>query len=104
MTIGAARFAGVRMTIAGARFAPQDDKRHTPLSFPSYMRIVSFLPAATEIAHALGAGPDLVGRSHECDFPADVSRLPIVSRPALSLDGLTQSEINEAVTAQMRSG
>ncbi len=43
------------------------------------MRIVSFLPAATEIAHALGAGRDLVGRSHECDFPADVTRLPIVS-------------------------
>ena len=67
-------------------------------------RIVSFLPAATEIAHALGAGADLVGRSHECDYPADVCRLPIVSRPALSLDGLTQSEIDAAVTARMRSG
>lgn len=68
------------------------------------MRIVSFLPAATEIAHALGAGDDLVGRSHECDFPPDVRRLPIVSRPALSLDGLTQAEIDDAVSAQMRSG
>jgi iron complex transport system substrate-binding protein len=68
------------------------------------MRIVSFLPAATEIAHALGAGADLVGRTHECDYPADVCRLPIVSRPALSLDGLTQSEIDDAVTARMRSG
>ena len=67
-------------------------------------RIVSFLPAATEIAHALGAGDDLVGRSHECDFPAEVRRLPIVSRPALSLDGLTQSEIDDAVTARMRTG
>jgi iron complex transport system substrate-binding protein len=68
------------------------------------MRIISFLPAATEIAHALGAGDDLVGRSHECDFPADVRRLPIVSRPALSLDGLTQSAIDDAVTARMRTG
>jgi len=68
------------------------------------MRIVSFLPAATEIAHALGAGDNLVGRSHECDFPADVRRLPIVSRPALSLDGLTQSAIDDAVTARMRTG
>jgi iron complex transport system substrate-binding protein len=67
-------------------------------------RIVSFLPAATEIAHALGAGGDLVGRSHECDYPADVCGLPIVSRPALSRDGLTQSEIDAVVTAQMRSG
>ena len=68
------------------------------------MRIVSFLPAATEIAHALGAGDNLVGRSHECDFPADVRQLPIVSRPALSLDGLTQSAIDDAVTARMRTG
>src|SRR6059058_4215507 len=67
-------------------------------------RIVSFLPAATEIAYALGAGADLVGRSHECDYPADVVGLPIVSRPALSLDGLTQSEIDSAVTERMRSG
>ena len=73
-------------------------------NFPQLMRIVSFLPAATEIAHALGAGDELVGRSHECDYPADVCRLPIVSRPALSLDGLTQSEIDDAVTARMRSG
>ena len=73
-------------------------------NFPRLMRIVSFLPAATEIAYALGAGDELVGRSHECDYPADVGRLPIVSRPALSLDGLTQSEIDDAVTARMRSG
>ena len=46
-------------------------------------RIVSFLPAATEIVCALGRGDELVGRSHECDHPADVARLPIVSRPAL---------------------
>jgi len=31
-------------------------------------RIVSFLPAATEITCAIGAGADLVGRSHECDY------------------------------------
>lgn len=68
------------------------------------MRIVSFLPAGTEIAHALGAGDDLVGRSHECDYPAGVRGLPIVSKPALELDGLTQSEIDAAVTAHMRSG
>ena len=67
-------------------------------------RIVSFLPAATDIVHALGAGADLVGRSHECDYPPDVRRLPVVSKPSLSLDGLTQAEIDAAVTAQMRSG
>lgn len=68
------------------------------------MRIVSFLPAGSEIAHALGAGADLVGRSHECDYPPDMGRLPIVSKPALELDGLSQAEIDAAVTAHMRSG
>jgi iron complex transport system substrate-binding protein len=68
------------------------------------MRIVSFLPAGTEIAHALGAGADLVGRSHECDYPLGVERLPIVSKPALELTGLSQSEIDAAVSAHMQSG
>lgn len=67
-------------------------------------RIVSLLPAATEIADALGGGSDLVGRSHECDYPARVRALPVVSRPALSLDGLSQAEIDAAVSAQMRGG
>ncbi|MGE5731042.1 MAG: cobalamin-binding protein, partial [Gemmatimonas sp.] len=67
-------------------------------------RIVSFLPAGSEIVHALGAGADLVGRSHECDYPDYVRRLPIVSKPSLDLDGLNQSEIDAAVSERMKSG
>lgn len=67
-------------------------------------RIVSFLPAGSEIVHALGAGADLVGRSHECDYPDYVRRLPIVSKPSLELDGLNQSEIDAAVSERMKSG
>jgi iron complex transport system substrate-binding protein len=67
-------------------------------------RIVSLLPAATEIVAALGAVGDLVGRSHECDVPAEVAELPIVSRPSLSLDGLSQSEIDSAVSSHMSTG
>jgi iron complex transport system substrate-binding protein len=68
------------------------------------MRIVSLLPAATEIVHALGAGSALVGRSHECDYPAGVEHLPVVSKPALSLDGLSGADVDAAVSAQMQSG
>jgi iron complex transport system substrate-binding protein len=57
------------------------------------MRIVSLLPAATEIVCALGLRHALVGRSHECDFPADVDELPTLTRarldssqPSLSID------------------
>src|SRR5688572_11083925 len=67
-------------------------------------RIVSFLPAGTEIAHAIGAGDMLVGRSHECDYPPEVKSLPVVSRPALKLEGLSQDEIDVAVAERLRSG
>ncbi len=45
------------------------------------MRIVSVLPSATEIVFALGAGAELVGRSAECDYPAEVAARPVVMRP-----------------------
>jgi len=46
-------------------------------------RIVSLLPSATEIVAALGAAARLVGRSHECDFPMGVERLPTLTAPRL---------------------
>lgn len=47
------------------------------------MRIVSLLPSATEILYAIGAGDDLVGVTHECDFPSHASSLPILTSSAL---------------------
>jgi iron complex transport system substrate-binding protein len=44
------------------------------------LRIASLLPSATEIVCGLGALDDLVGRSHECDHPDDVRRLPVLTR------------------------
>jgi len=67
-------------------------------------RIVSFLPAGTEIVHALGAGAELVGRSHECDYPASVKELPVVSRPALKLDNASPDDIDRAVAERMETG
>ena len=67
-------------------------------------RIVSFLPAGTEMVYALGAGDELVGRSHECDYPSSVTRLPVVSRPALDLDGASPEAIDLAVAERMDSG
>jgi iron complex transport system substrate-binding protein len=67
-------------------------------------RIVSFLPAATEIAYAIGAGDEIVGRSHECDYPSQVLKLPVVSKPALPIGTMSQGEIDSAVAAQLASG
>jgi iron complex transport system substrate-binding protein len=51
------------------------------------MRIVSLLPSTTEIVHALGCGEQLVGRSHECDHPAGVEALPVVTEPRVAVVG-----------------
>ena len=67
-------------------------------------RIVSFLPAGTEMVHALGAGSELVGRSHECDYPESVVDLPVVSRPTLDLDGASPGAIDRAVAERIDSG
>lgn len=51
------------------------------------MRIVSLIPSATEIVAALGGRADLVGRSHECDFPDGVAALPALTAPRIDLGG-----------------
>jgi len=56
------------------------------------------------MVHSLGAGSELVGRSHECDFPSSVTLLPVVSRPSLDLDGASPEAIDLAVAQQMESG
>lgn len=61
------------------------------------MKIISLLPSSTEIVCALGHGDSLVGRSHECDFPEEVTRLPICSHPKARIDG-SSHEIHENVT------
>jgi iron complex transport system substrate-binding protein len=60
------------------------------------LRIVSLLPAATEIAWALGLGEALVGRSHECDWPVEATRLPALTRPRVD-PAASSREIHEAV-------
>src|SRR5271156_5753735 len=45
------------------------------------MRIVSLLPSATEILYALGVGDEVVGITHECDFPPEAARKPALIRP-----------------------
>ena len=68
------------------------------------MRVVSFLPAASEMMFALGLGDQLVGVSHECDFPSEAKGKPVVVRPALELDKMTLREIDVAVAERVRSG
>ena len=59
-------------------------------------KIISLLPAATEIICALGLENQLVGRSHECDYPSTVKNLPVCSS-AKFLPGSSSSEIDRQV-------
>ncbi|MEM6458575.1 MAG: ABC transporter substrate-binding protein [Planctomycetota bacterium] len=67
------------------------------------MRIVSLLPAATELVHALGLGDVLVGRSHECDTPVSVAELPVVTRAEID-ERLSSGEIDRLVREFARDG
>ncbi len=64
------------------------------------MRIASLLASGTELVCALGAGDQLVARSHECDHPSWVTRLPCVSRPTFDITG-TSRAIDTLVRARL---
>lgn len=61
-------------------------------------RIISLIASATEIVCALGFESQMVGRSHECDFPASVKCLPVCTSPKFQVEGLSY-EIDQRVKA-----
>lgn len=64
------------------------------------MRIVSLLPSATEVICSLGLREYLVGVTHECDYPADVVGLPIVTKSIIPHDA-SSIEIDQLVRSQL---
>ena len=67
------------------------------------MRIVSLVPHATELLFALGLGDQVVGVTHECDFPPAARELPHVTRDRLPA-GLSAAEIDAAVREHTERG
>lgn len=68
------------------------------------MRIVSLLPSTTEIAFALGLGDQVVAVTHECDFPPEARTLPVITGSALDHGSTSSTEIDAAVSGQLRDG
>jgi iron complex transport system substrate-binding protein len=68
------------------------------------MRIVSLLPAATEICYRLGLGEAVVGVSPECDHPADARTKRIVSRSLVDYEGRASAETSRLVGERLASG
>jgi len=67
------------------------------------MRIISLVPNGTEILFALGAGDQVLGVSHECDWPAEARQRAILTGSALT-PGMSAAEIDQAVSAQVGNG
>src|SRR5215831_5931414 len=66
------------------------------------MRIVSLLPSSTEIICELGLGDSLVGVTHECDYPAFVTKLPKVTRSLIPKDACSR-QIDELVRDRLKT-
>jgi iron complex transport system substrate-binding protein len=60
------------------------------------------ISSANEIVHALGLGAFQVGRSHECDYPAEVLSLPVCTKPAIAVDG-SSAEIDKLVKQRLQA-
>ncbi|RMF32209.1 MAG: cobalamin-binding protein [Candidatus Nitrosothermus koennekii] len=66
------------------------------------MRICSFLPSATEIIYALNADKQLVGVTHECDYPLDAKNKPVVVKGAVNTKDMDSKSIDEIIVKMVR--
>jgi iron complex transport system substrate-binding protein len=67
------------------------------------VRVISLLASGTEIVCALGAGDMLIGRSHECDNPDWVTRLPVCTKPAFDVS-VSSAQIDAEVRRRLKAG
>ncbi len=67
-------------------------------------RICSLLPSATEIVFALGLGDRLVAVTHECDFPLEARRLPVITRSTLDQGARRSREIHNHIASALHQG
>ena len=66
-------------------------------------RIISLLPSSTEIVCRLGFEEQLVGISHECDYPITVKKLPVLTKPRFSPEGSSQHK-DKSVQNLLKNG
>src|SRR4029078_13158745 len=91
--------AGLGRFRPGRRARPAADRRAD-----DRVRIVSLLPSATEIVCAIGLESELVGVTHECDWPPSVLGKAVVTRDTQDLLRAPARTIHDRVTAAMHGG
>jgi iron complex transport system substrate-binding protein len=69
-----------------------------------FVRIVSLLPSATEIVYSLGLGDELVGRTHECDYPPEAESVPVMTRSVGGSDSDDSRSIHDRVSRSLHGG
>lgn len=68
------------------------------------MRICSLLPGATEVLAALGLADELVGISHECDYPESVRNKPVLVRSVIEPAHQSSADIDRQVRSAVTAG
>jgi len=68
------------------------------------MRIASLLPSATELLFSIGAGPEVVGVTHECDWPPEVAGLPRLTASVFDHEGAGSGEIDRHIRGAVHAG
>src|SRR5919197_5036988 len=68
------------------------------------MRICSLVPAATEVLFALGLGDQVVGVTHECDWPPEAAERPHVTASLVETAELASADVDQAVADAAGSG
>jgi iron complex transport system substrate-binding protein len=68
------------------------------------MRICSLLPGATEIGYLLGLGDQIVGVTHECNYPPDAQYKLVVVRSAIDAGRMSSAEIDRKVAELLQAG
>jgi iron complex transport system substrate-binding protein len=68
------------------------------------MRVASLLPSATELLFAIGGGPDVVGVTHECDWPPEVAALPRLTASVFDHAAARSGEIDRHIRGAVHEG